>query len=74
MTAAAQPAPSPEYLAQDESTNVIIVMWFVTGVPFVFILLQIWARCVLAPGRFGWNDCNCHHGSGSFDNDPTYRG
>jgi hypothetical protein len=56
MAATAQPTPSPEYLAQDESTKIIIVMWFVTGVPLVFILLRIWARSVLAPGRFGWDD------------------
>jgi hypothetical protein len=48
--------PSAEYLAQDESTKVIVVMWVVTGISFLFIILRVWARCILAPGRFGWDD------------------
>jgi hypothetical protein len=54
--AAASAARSPEYLAQDDSTKVIVVMWIVTGIPITFILLRLYARVYLAPGRFGWDD------------------
>lgn len=47
--------PSADYLARDDSSKIIVVMWTVTIVPLLFVCLRLYARLVIRK-TFGWDD------------------